>query len=76
MASIKQITSTADFIAAVENHLKTNGISRYKLSKLAKVNEGNLGRILSGLQEPKLITALKIAKALDFKVTLKTSENE
>ena len=60
----------------IEETMKLKGISRHQLSKRTNLSEASISRYINGERQPKMISLISIAKALDVKVDDLIGENE
>lgn len=60
----------------IEETMKLKGISRHQLSKRTNLSEASISRYINEEREPKMISLISIARALDVKVDDLIGENE
>jgi DNA-binding phage protein len=72
--AIKPTATTKQLLKAIRDAEKA-GVTRYQISKLSGVSQGQLSRMMKLQQLPRLDTAERIAKALGMKLIL-ISEKE
>lgn len=72
--SKKSTTITKQLLKAVRDAEK-KGLTRYRISKVSGITQGQLSRMMKEMHVPKLDTAEKIAAALGLKLVL-ISEKE
>ena len=74
MKAVK-ITSADQLVSALKKEKEKQNITNYRLAKLTGLTQGALSQIFAGKRTPEIETALKIAKALKFKIILDYESN-